>query len=309
MAIPSFTRRYGERPMTVAAMRAAVVAIRAGVFEDVTGGDLADGRPAIGAAGAAGTRGPNGSRRLPWSDNGEADVVVVVAGHAGAGASTVAVAVAEALAEERLVRLVDYAEPVSSGLTAASTIELGADGAGWRRGRRGRLDVFRLARDPADAELPPLPETEEAAGLLVVDAGWSLTGALYRSPGFLVRAAKAVVVTRVAVPAVRQTEQVLAAIDAEAVVGAVGPARWPGMVEASCGPRLGELRSRGRVVSVPVDRRLEIAGLTGDRLPKPVAAAGRSLAALLVPGGPAQPPRRHRRGAERPRTGSAGQRR
>ena len=294
--------------MTVAALRAAVVAIRAGVFDDVTDGDLADGRPAFGAVGA-GTRGPNGSRRFPWSETGERHVVVVVAGHAGAGASTVAVAVAEALAEDRPVRLVDYAQPVRSGLTAASTIELGADGAGWRHGRRGRLDLFRLARDPGEGELPPLPETEDAAGLLVVDAGWSLTGALYGSPGFLVRATKAVVVTRVAVPAVRQTEQVLAAIDAEAVVAAVGPARWPRLVEASDGPRLGELRSRGRVVPVPVDRRLEIAGLTGDRLPKPVAAAGRSLAALLVPAGPAQPPPRHRRGAERSRTGAAGQRR
>jgi hypothetical protein len=105
------------------------------------------------------------------------------------------------------------------------------------------------------------------------------------------------------VPAVRQVEHVLAAVDGAAAVAAVGPARWPRVVEASCGPQLRELRSRGRVVQVPVDRRLQTAGLTGDRLPKPVAAAGRSLAALLVPAGPPQP--RHRRRVARSRTGPA----
>jgi hypothetical protein len=114
-----------------------------------------------------------------------------------------------------------------------------------------------------------------------------------------------VVVTRVTVPAVRQTEHVLAAVDGEAAVAAVGPARWPRLVEASCGPRLTELRSQGRVVAVPVDRRLESAGLTGDRLPNRVAAAGRSLAALLAPAG--SPPPGPRRRAAPSRSGPAGQ--
>jgi hypothetical protein len=138
----------------------------------------------------------------------------------------------------------------------------------------------------------------------VVDAGWSLTCALLDSPCPLVRGAM-VVVTRVTVPAVRQTEHVLAAVDGEAAVAAVGPAPWPRLVEASCGPHLTELRSRGRVVPVPVDRRLQTAGLTGDRLPKPVTAAGRSLAALLVPAG--SPPLGARRRAARSRSGPAGQ--
>jgi hypothetical protein len=226
------------------------------------------------------------------------------AGHAGAGASTVALAVAEELAGGRRVQLVDYAEPVRSGLAAASDIELGTDGAGWRRGRRGRLDVVRLTQHPADGDLPPLPEPDDAEGLVVVDAGWSLTHALLDSPGSLVGGALAGVVTRVTVPAVRQVEHVLAAVNGAAAVAAVGPARWPQVVEASCGPRLRELRSRGQVVPVPVDRRLQLAGLTGDPLPKSVAAAGRSLAALLVPAGPPQP--RQRRVGPRSRTGPAG---
>ncbi|WP_231851809.1 hypothetical protein [Modestobacter italicus] len=202
-------------------------------------------------------------------------------------------ALAEGLAENRRVQLVDYSEPARSGLAAAPTIELGTDGAGWRCGRRGRLDVIRLARGPADGALPPLPEAD-ADTTVVVDPGWSTTSALLDSPRSLVDCSL-VVVTRVTIPAIRQTEQVLAAVSGEAEVAAVGPARWPRLVEANCGPRLGEARSKGQVVPVPFCRRLQTTGLTGDRLPKPVAAAGRALAALVAP--PAPP--RHRRRAVR----------
>ena len=271
--------------MTVEAMRAAVIAIRAGIFDDVNGLDAVS-RGRASRAVASGTACWPDAPSNPWATLGvDRPVVLVVACHAGAGATTVALAVAEGLAEGRRAQLIDFAEPVRSGLTGASAIELGTDGAGWRRGRRGRLDVVRLTRYPADGELPPLPETDDAEQPAVIDAGWSLTSALLESPGSLVHDTTVIVVTRVTVPAVRQTEHVLAAVDGKAAVAAVGPARWPRLVEASCGPRLTELRSRGRVVRVPVDRRLETAGLTGDPLPKPVAAAGRSLAALLVPTG------------------------
>ena len=303
IAIASLGDTAGTRPMTVAAMRAAVAAIRAGKFDDVSDVDVVCAGPAPGAA-VAGTAVQGDRHRLPWTraDVG-CPVVLAVAGHAGAGASTVALAVAEGLAAGRRVQLVDYAEPVRSGLAAASAIELGTEGA-WSRGRRDRLDVVRLTGHPADGDLPPLPETDTTDGLVVVDAGWSLTCALLDSPCSLVCGAM-VVVTRATVPAVRQTEHVLATVDGEAAVAAVGPARWPWLVEASCGPHLAGLRTRGRVVPVPVDRRLQTAGLTGDRLPKPVTAAGRSLAALLVPAG--SPPPGARRRAARSRSGPAGQ--
>jgi hypothetical protein len=270
--------------MTVEAMRAAVIAIRAGIFDDVNDLDVVWTGQASRATGTVTASRPDASS-IPWAafDVG-APVVLVVAAHAGAGASTGALAVAEGLAEGRRVQLVDYAGPLRSGLAAAPAIEMGVDGV-WRSGRRGRLDVVRLTRQPADGGLPPPPETDDAEPLRVVDAGWSLTCALLDTPGSVVGGARVVVVTRVTVPAVRQTERMLAAFDGEAVVAAVGPARWPRLVEVSCGPRLGELRSRGQVVPVPIDRRLQIAGLTGDRLPKPVAAAGRLLAALLSPAG------------------------
>ncbi len=291
--------------MRVEALRAAVIAIRAGIFDEVSGDDVLCTGQVPGTA-VAGSTYRSDAGPISWAagDMG-GPVVLVVAGHAGAGASTVALAVAEGLAESRRVQLIDYAEPVRSGLTAASTIELGTDGAEWRRGRRGRLDVVRLARRPGNGELPPPPETDDTARLLVVDAGWSLTTALLDSPGSLIQGANVVVVTRATVPAVRQAEHVLAALADEPVVAAVGPARWPRAVQASCGPRLRELRSLGRVVRVPVDRRLETAGLNGDRLPKPVASAGRSMAAFLVPAEDPQP--RHRRRAGRTGTDRAGE--
>jgi len=101
--------------------------------------------------------------------------------------------------------------------------------------------------------------------------------------------AELVVVSRLTVPGVRQTEHVLTALGVPAVVAAVGSGRWPGEVSASCGPALKAARDAGRVVMVPVDRRLEISGLTADTLPKTVAAAGRALAAQLSPERPVLP--------------------
>ncbi|SDO16147.1 hypothetical protein SAMN05428965_2943 [Geodermatophilus sp. DSM 45219] len=284
--------------MTVPAMRAAVVAIRSGFFDDVTDDVLAHGDQAFGAAVPSSAGQPDRSH-APWTRAGiDGRAVLVVAGHAGAGASTVALALAEGLAENRRVQLVDYSEPARSGLSAAPTIELGTDAAGWRCGRRGRLDLVRLAQHPADGALPRPPEAADAT--VVVDAGWSTTCALLDSPGSLVGCAL-VVVIRLTVPAVREAEHVLAAVGGEAAVAAVGPARWPRLVEASCGPRLRKARSTGRVVSVPLDRRLQIAGLTGDRLPKSVAAAGRALAELVAPAAPS----RHRLPAVRTRRAGA----
>jgi len=283
--------------MTVPAMRAAVVAIRAGLFDDVTDDVPAHGDQAFGAA-LRSSAGQPDRFHVPWTRAGLGGcAVLVVAGHAGAGASTIALALAEGLVEGRRVQLVDYSEPARSGLSAAPTIEVGTDGAGWRCGRRDRLDLVRLARR-ADGAFPPLPKTD--ADATVVDPGWLMTGALLDSPRSLVGCAL-VVVTRVTVPAVRQTEHVLAAVGGEVPVAAVGPARWPRLVEASCGPRLREARLNGQVIPVPVDRRLQTIGLTGDRLPKSVAAAGRVLAALVVP----VPPPPHRRRAAR--TGRAGE--
>jgi len=41
------------------------------------------------------------------------------------------------------------------------------------------------------------------------------------------------------------------------------------------------LRDEGRIIPVPIDRHLEIAGLTTSPLPKPVLSAGRALLQLI----------------------------
>lgn len=276
-------RADGEAPLTVEAMRAAIIAIRAGLFDHLGHAD-ADAPEAL--VGAAMSLRPGGC--VPWRD-ADGAVVLVLAGHAGAGASMVALALAEALTAHRPVQLVEYAEPLRSGLAAASSIELGLDETGWRRGRRGQLDIARLARPAPVGKLPPPPADGKADRLLVVDPGWPLTAALQHAdrcerfdPG-----QRVVVVTRLTVPAVRQTEHLLSALGPQACAGAsvaaVGPNRWPRAVDASHGPNLSTLWSDGRVVRIPMDARLEASGLTADPLPKVVATAGRELATLLVP--------------------------
>jgi hypothetical protein len=83
------------------------------------------------------------------------------------------------------------------------------------------------------------------------------------------------------VPGVRSTEQLLERLAPQAVVvAAIGPSRWPGEVTGSLGPRLRALRAAGRVVPVPMDRRLQVTGPTSAPLPRPLRAAGRSLLEL-----------------------------
>jgi hypothetical protein len=213
--------------------------------------------------------------------------LVVLAAHAGAGASTVALAVAEAAAARAGATLVECCDPTRSGLLGASTAELGVDGAGWRRGRRGALQLARRdGRVRSLGEVPPPAFTQDAAGgrPLVVDAGWP-ADAVLRSAGWVEEVLlhrAPLVVCRATVPGLRQVEQVLAGVDAAAVVAVVGPARWPGVVAASCGDRLGAARQDGRVVPVPLHRRLAVSGVTGEPLPQPVAGAGRALWTVLA---------------------------
>ncbi len=277
------------RPPPIEKIKAAVIAIRAGRFDAaVAGGDPVPAETSAPIYGHV----PSSLAELGTP------TVVVVAGHAGAGASTVALALAEALSGRWQVQLVEYCDPRRSGLGAASCSELGVDEAGWRRGRRGSLELARLGTgyDLAQCIPPPqpLPAPRGApAGdrLLVLDLGWTGTSMLGQSAWLpaVMGSAELVVVSRLTVPAVRQTEHVLTALGLPAVLATVGSGRWPGEVNASCGPALRAARDAGRAVMVPVDRRLEISGLTADPLPKPVAAAGKALAAQLSPDQPVLP--------------------
>ena len=232
-----------------------------------------------------------------------ADWITVVASHAGAGASTVALAISDAAAATyRRVHLVETAHPHRSGLIAAASAELGTDAAGaWRRGSRDRVTIDRRVADVEPGGWPVLPISEESA-VTVLDLGLAAPEDLARLAADRTRT---VVVCRPTVPGVRLTEHVLSQLaEQPVVVAVVGPERWPVAVTANLGPQLRELRSRGRVLRVPVDRRLQIAGLTGDRLPKAVTDAGRSLVELLMP---AVPQPRHQRRAASSQLGVAGE--
>jgi hypothetical protein len=206
----------------------------------------------------------------------------------------VALAISDAAAAtDRRVHLVEIAHPRRSGLIAAASAELGTDAAGaWRRGSRDRVTIDRRVADVESCGWPVLPSSEEPA-VTVLDLGLPAPEDLARLAADRTRT---VVVCRPTVPGARLTEHVLSQLaEQPVVVAVVGPARWPRQVTANRGPRLRELQSRGRVIRVPFDRRLQTDGLTGDPLPKAVEAAGRSLAALLMPAVPPQP--RHRRRA------------
>ena len=281
----TLSRPRALAPMSLDEMRDAVAAIRRGAFARPP-----LQHPAPSKATAFSTLVP------PWGNATDCGrVVLVLPGHAGAGASTVAVALAEGLARGQTVQLLDYATPLRSGLASVSSIELGTAGP-WRHGRRGSVDVFRLMQPTPGSEDPGLPQGQGRERWLVVDTdAASSTTWLTSSEELREHVEYVVVVTRLTVPGVSQAEQVLDAVGGLVLVAALGPSQWPRIVEASCGPRLRELRARGRVVRVPIDRKLATTGLTGDSLPKAVAAAGRSLATLVAPQSPSA--HRHRRQA------------
>lgn len=221
----------------------------------------------------------------------EAGWIGVLAAHAGAGASTVALVVCDAAAADgRRAHLIDPAHPFQSGLLAAASEELGPDVTGeWRRGLRTGVTIDRRANDMAPGRWP-VPPVGDDSTLTVVDLGLAAPENLTR---LAAEGSRCVVVGRPTVPGVRQAEQRLEQLAGQpVVVAAVGPARWPGQVMASLGPRLRSLRAAGRVVPVPMDRRLQVAGPSSAPLPRPLRAAGRALLELLDenhPGGATRP--------------------
>ena len=316
------------RPLSVAEMQAALDAAWRGEFADPGRGQLpADGgkapesgTPGFEAAGGSSTVGRDeaggrsartsdaaGGRRAPSASDTAiltGPAVLILAGHAGAGASTVAVLLGEAaVMAGTATRLVECADPTRSGVAAATDAELGEDPSGWRLGRRGDLVVERPARHVADVEdvAPPRPVSTEPGGapLTVVDAGWSAWDILTATSWVtsLLHTAQILIVCRATLPGVRQTEQLLAALtDREPLVAAVGPAKWPGVVIASCGSLLRAALDADRIVPVPLDRQLDVTGLTAGPLPKQLTAAGRSLAGRVLTDLPAPTTRQRRAG-------------
>jgi hypothetical protein len=267
-------------------LQAAAAAAQRGEFAlrwraDVKNGEPDAWRLAMRAA-------PARTCRSAWHPGGT--VVAVAAAHSGAGSSTVAVLLAEALCETgRATRVVEVADPSRSGLAAATNAELGEHATGWRRGRRGDIHIDRLARPLPSVEQVPAPAAAtDADEVVVLDIGCPAREVL-AADGWVAAAltsAPLLIVCRTTVPGIRQTEYLLADLadlcSVPVMVAAVGPARWPGAAVSSAGPQLRAARESGRLITVPIDRRIQTDGVSAAALPKSVAVAGRSLAAALA---------------------------
>ena len=118
---------------------------------------------------------------------------------------------------------------------------------------------------------PPLPA--EKIKLTVLDVGWEF-GQVLNTPSWVAaelrQAAAVIVVTCATVPGLRHLEGALALLHiTRTVVAVVGPPRkrWPKPVQHSAGSLTRAADHGGRLVVIPWDRRLAVAGLDSTPLP------------------------------------------
>lgn len=190
-----------------------------------------------------------------------AGVVGVVGISGGVGTTTVALAVAEAIGAARLV---EFSDPQSSGLAAASTAELGEE-AGWNVGVRHGLRLERRTT-PGIGMLPGVD-----GQVVVLDMG-TWTGPLPKV-GFTAL----VMVAGCSVPSIRRLNARLDALDPAVVVIPVingTPGRTvPRQVVGAFGPALRDATAEKAVLIVPECPALRISGLTPEPLPRPLRTA------------------------------------
>lgn len=264
--------------VSVDELKRAWNAVQAGRFRTGTGANSDLHQPPSPPAGKAWEPGP-GERVLP------------VIGCAGScGATTISLALAGAAAMP--ARVVECGTAGASGLAAASTAELGLHDSGWTRGTRDGVLLERASSVLVSIQEVPTPSVPDGIiALTVLDVGWEI-GQVLATPGWLggqVRGADVVVlVTTATVPGLRRLEGALdlfAGISTCAAV--IGPRRkkWPRPVGYSAGPRTRALEAAGRLVDVPEDRALAIAGLDPTPLPALLLQAAATLLRLLPPAG------------------------
>jgi len=264
--------------VSVDELKRAWNAVQAGRFRTVTGATRDRHEPPSPPAGNAWEPGP-GERVLP------------VIGCAGScGATTISLALAGAAAMP--ARVVECSTAGASGLAAASTAELGLHESGWTRGTRDGILLERASNVLANLQEVPTPSVpDRPIALTVLDVGWEI-GQVLATPGWLggqVRGADLVVlVTTATVPGLRHLEGALDLLAGTSTCAAViGPRskKWPRPVGYSAGPRTRALQAAGRLVDVPADRALAIAGLDATPLPSSLLQAAATLLRLLPPVG------------------------
>ncbi len=272
------TQTLGARRTAVSVdeLKRAWSAVQAGRFRTRAGAIRELREPAPAPAGNGWEPGP-GERVLP------------VIGCAGScGASTISLALAGAAAFP--ARVVECSSVTASGLVAASTAELGLHESGWTRGTRDGVLLERASNVLVSVEEVPTPSVpDRIIGLTVLDVGWEI-GQVLTTPAWLgeqVRGADLVIlVTTATVPGLRRLEGALELLVGTSTCAAViGPKRkkWPRPVGYSAGPLTRALKAAGRLVDVPQDRALAIAGLDATPLPTPLLDAAAALLRLLPP--------------------------
>jgi hypothetical protein len=192
----------------------------------------------------------------------------------------------------RSVRLLDCASAERSGLLTAVDAELGVD-SGWRRGRRGRLSIDRVAEVLASVADVPAPPDEPLGPVevTVVDSGWGAAGVLSGGSWLaqVAESAAVVLVARATIPANRQLEQAMAMCCRDPILAVLGPTRCDRSVYATAGPLLSAAQGAGLAVSVPSNRHLAARGVTSAPLPQGVLEAGRQLFSRVLAAYPQLP--------------------
>jgi hypothetical protein len=237
--------------------------------------------------------GPPAAHPRVWHPTPGERVVPVVGCVRSCGASTLALAMATAA--EPTSRVVECSSAAASGLAAASTAELGWGCSGWTRGTRGEVLLERTGDLLFGVDEVPVPSSPALpVELTVLDVGWEL-GQLLATPSWVAdqvtRARTVVLVGPATVPGMRRLEGALASLPATpAVAAVVGPARrrWAGAAHFGAGPLTRALDDAGRLVTVPTDRRLAVAGLDSTPLPGRLVAAATRVLRLVRPGQDAQ---------------------
>jgi hypothetical protein len=238
------------------------------------------------------SRGPVGRAQqeqpfAAWTPGTGERVLPVVSCTGSCGATTAAVALGEA-AKQR-ARVVECGSATTSGLAAASNAELGLHASGWLQGTRGELLLERahdVLIDPVNAPVPSTPDRPVA--LTILDVAWEL-GQLLASPCWLtaqiINANPIVLIATCTVPGMRRLESTLALLgDMPRIAAVVGPPRrrWPSTVQHGTGSLTRTLDHAGRLLSIPVDRRLAVTGLDSTPLPASLLDAATELLYLTA---------------------------
>ena len=272
------TQTIGVRRAAVSVneLKAAWNAVQAGWFRTGTGAT----RDLRGPASP-----PTGNQ---WEPGLEEQVLPVIGCAGSCGASTISLALAGAAAMP--ARVVECSSVTASGLAAASTAELGLHESVWTRGTRDGVLLERASNVLVSIQEVPTPSVpDRPIAMTVLDIGWEI-GQVLTTPAWLgeqVRSADLVVlVTTATVPGLRRLESALDLLAGTSTCAAVigpKPKKWPRPVGYSAGPRTRAHAAAGRLIDVPENRALTIAGLDATPLPASLLQAAATLLRLLPP--------------------------